>query len=70
MNKYDEMLDLYIGELIPPDELLDFLKDKLAPFKMPVHIWQYDEPLPKLGTAKIAKIDLIKKHRKMLVGAG
>ena len=40
------------------DELLDYLKDKLAPFKMPVHIWQYDEPLPKLGTAKIAKIVL------------
>ena len=58
------------GETLSPDELLDFLKDKLAPFKMPVHIWQYDEPLPKLGTAKIAKIDLIKKHRKMLVGAG
>lgn len=58
------------GETLPPDALLDFLKDKLAPFKMPVHIWQYDEPLPKLGTEKIAKIELIKKHREMLVGAG
>lgn len=29
MNKYDEMLDLYIGELIPPDELLDSIKSKI-----------------------------------------
>lgn len=29
MNKYDEMLDLYIGELIPPCELLDFIKSKI-----------------------------------------
>jgi len=56
------------GETLPPDALLDYLKDKLAPFKIPVHIWQYDEPLPKLGTAKIAKIVLAKKHREMLAG--
>ncbi len=29
MNKYDEMLDLYIGELIPPDELLNLIKSKI-----------------------------------------
>ncbi|MHB1154960.1 MAG: hypothetical protein ACYCWE_12225 [Eubacteriales bacterium] len=29
MNKYDKMLDLYIGELIPPDELLDLIKSKI-----------------------------------------
>lgn len=54
------------GESLSQDALLEFLKDKLAPFKMPVHIWQYDEPLPKLGTAKIAKIVIAKKHREML----
>ena len=58
------------GESLTQDELLEFLKDKLAPFKMPVHIWEYDEPLPKLGTAKIAKIVLAKKHREMLAGTG
>ncbi|SIN69171.1 Acyl-CoA synthetase (AMP-forming)/AMP-acid ligase II [Parasphingorhabdus marina DSM 22363] len=58
------------GHSLSQDELLDYLKDKLAPFKMPVHIWQYDEPLPKLGTAKIAKIVLAKKHREMLAETG
>lgn len=58
------------GHSVPQDELLAYLKDKLAPFKMPVHIWEYEEPLPKLGTAKIAKIVLAKKHRKMLAETG
>ncbi|MEW4468337.1 class I adenylate-forming enzyme family protein [Parasphingorhabdus sp. JC815] len=58
------------GEKLLPDDLRDYLKDKLAPFKIPVHIWQYDEPLPKLGTAKIAKIVLAKKHREMLAETG
>jgi len=52
------------------DELLEFLKKSLAPFKLPVHIWEYDEPLPKLGTAKIAKIVIAKKHRDMLAETG
>jgi len=29
VNKYDEMLDLYIGELIPPEELLNLIKSKI-----------------------------------------
>ena len=58
------------GESLPPDALLDFLKDKLATFKMPVHIWQYEESLPKLGTGKISKLDLMKKHRAMIAGTG
>ena len=58
------------GHNLPQEELLEYLKDKLAPFKMPVHIWEYDEPLPKLGTAKIAKIVLAKKHREMLAETG
>jgi len=58
------------GQSLPQEELLEYLRDKLAPFKMPVHIWEYDEPLPKLGTAKIAKIVLAKKHREMLAKTG
>jgi len=54
------------GTSLSTDDLTGFLKEHLAPFKIPVHIWQYDEPLPKLGTAKIAKIVLSAKHRKML----
>lgn len=58
------------GHNLPEDELLESLKHQLAPFKLPVHIWQYDEPLPKLGTAKIAKIVLAKKHRAELAATG
>ena len=54
------------GHELPRDALLGWLADKIAPFKMPVHVWEYDEPLPKLGTAKIAKIVLAKKHREEL----
>ncbi|MEO9600198.1 class I adenylate-forming enzyme family protein [Parasphingorhabdus sp.] len=58
------------GQSLTDEQLLASLKDMLAPFKMPVHIWQYDEPLPKLGTAKIAKIVLAKKHRDELAAIG
>jgi len=58
------------GHSLPESELMESLKHQLAPFKLPVHIWQYDEPLPKLGTAKIAKIVLAKKHRDELAKTG
>ena len=58
------------GHSLSSEELLETLKHQLAPFKMPVHVWQYDEPLPKLGTAKIAKIVLAKKHRDELASTG
>ncbi|WP_321325188.1 class I adenylate-forming enzyme family protein [uncultured Parasphingorhabdus sp.] len=58
------------GHSLTDEELMEFLKHQLAPFKLPVHIWQYDEPLPKLGTAKIAKIVLAKKHRDELAATG
>ena len=54
------------GEDLSKDALTSFLAEHLAAFKIPVHIWQYDEPLPKLGTAKIAKIILSAKHKKIL----
>eukprot|EP01013_Petalomonas_cantuscygni_P031736 TRINITY_DN5802_c0_g1_i1.p1 TRINITY_DN5802_c0_g1~~TRINITY_DN5802_c0_g1_i1.p1 ORF type:complete len:570 (-),score=142.07 TRINITY_DN5802_c0_g1_i1:67-1776(-) len=58
------------GHSLPKEELMESLKHQLAPFKLPVHVWQYEEPLPKLGTAKIAKIILAKKHRDELAGTG
>jgi long-chain acyl-CoA synthetase len=58
------------GHSLTKEQLLDSLKSQLAPYKMPVHVWQYDEPLPKLGTAKIAKIVLAKKHRDELAATG
>lgn len=43
------------GSSLTPDELRDFLTDRLAPFKQPVQIWKSDTPLPRLGTQKIDK---------------
>lgn len=58
------------GHRLSKEELMESLKHQLAPFKLPVHVWQYEEPLPKLGTAKIAKIVLAKKHRDELAATG
>lgn len=40
------------------DELLEFLSDKLARYKMPRLVEFSAEPLPKTGTGKIRKLDL------------
>jgi long-chain acyl-CoA synthetase len=58
------------GHSLSDEELMESLKHQLAPFKLPVYVWQYEEPLPKLGTAKIAKIVLAKKHRDELAATG
>ncbi|MBA4353579.1 MAG: AMP-dependent synthetase, partial [Novosphingobium sp.] len=36
-------------------ELLAFLKDHIAPFKIPVRLWEVQDPLPRLGTEKVDK---------------
>lgn len=48
------------------DELRGFLASKLAPFKIPVHYWQTEEPLPRLGTQKIDRITLRREYGKRL----
>ena len=40
---------------LTPEELREFLTGRIAPFKIPQHIWRSDEPLPRLGTQKIDK---------------
>jgi long-chain acyl-CoA synthetase len=40
------------------EELLGFLAERMAQFKLPARIWFVDEPLPKLGTGKIDKVSL------------
>lgn len=50
------------GKTLTPDQLCAFLDGKLAPFKLPVHLWQAHEPLPKLGTQKIDKKSLREKY--------
>ena len=50
------------------EELLGFLHERLAAFKLPVHIWFWPEPLPKLGTGKIDKVLLRKQYREEVTG--
>jgi long-chain acyl-CoA synthetase len=44
------------------EELLGFLHERLAAFKLPAYIWFWHEPLPKLGTGKIDKVTLRKQY--------
>ncbi|HMJ92774.1 MAG TPA: class I adenylate-forming enzyme family protein [Allosphingosinicella sp.] len=46
------------------EALTAFLAERIAPFKIPVHIWIHDEPLPKLGTGKIDKVLLRDRYRR------
>ncbi len=43
------------GETLSQDELRDFLKEHIAPFKIPQQFWQAEETLPRLGTQKVDK---------------
>jgi acyl-CoA synthetase (AMP-forming)/AMP-acid ligase II len=43
--------------------LAEFLKERLAPYKVPSKIWLTDGALPKLGTEKIDKVTLRKQYR-------
>ena len=45
------------------ESLTEFLGDHLAQFKLPVLVWFHDEPLPKLGTGKIDKVELRERYR-------
>jgi long-chain acyl-CoA synthetase len=49
---------------VTKEALLEFLGGKLAPFKHPAYVWFRDEPLPKLGTGKIDKVELRDTYRK------
>ena len=40
------------------EELMTFLSERIARYKLPQWIWFVDEPLPKLGTGKIDKVSL------------
>ncbi len=43
------------GEQLSPDELCDYLRKHIAAYKLPVHLWQAHEQLPRLGTQKVDK---------------
>jgi len=44
-------------------ELADFLKERIAAFKVPAKIWFEADSLPRLGTEKIDKVSLRTKYR-------
>jgi long-chain acyl-CoA synthetase len=50
------------GKSVSPEELKSFLRERLAPFKVPVHFWREAEPLPRLGTQKIDRVTLRKQY--------
>ena len=43
------------GAVLSEDDLRGFLKQTMAPFKVPVRLWQEHETLPRLGTEKVDK---------------
>ncbi len=44
------------------DELRAFLKEHIAPFKVPVRFWEVHEALPRLGTEKVDKRSLRERY--------
>jgi len=46
------------GVPLPEEDLKAFLAPRLAPYKIPVHYWQANDPLPRLGTQKIDRVAL------------
>jgi long-chain acyl-CoA synthetase len=46
------------------DELREFLKEHIAPFKIPVRFWEVHEALPRLGTEKVDKRSLRERYTK------
>jgi long-chain acyl-CoA synthetase len=57
------VVHLHDGKHISADALCEFLKDRLAAFKLPQQIWIAPDLLPKLGTEKIDKVSLRKHFR-------
>jgi acyl-CoA synthetase (AMP-forming)/AMP-acid ligase II len=51
---------------VDPEGLLAFLGEHLAQYKLPAHVWISGEPLPKLGTGKIDKVELRTRYRKIV----
>ena len=50
--------------------LIAFLDGRLAKFKIPAKVWVHREPLPKLGTGKIDKVQLRDRYRAELASNG
>jgi acyl-CoA synthetase (AMP-forming)/AMP-acid ligase II len=53
------------GATLTPDGLCEFLKPRLAAFKIPARIWIAPDPLPRLGTEKIDKVAIRALYREI-----
>ncbi len=53
------------GHSIDPQDLKEFLAERMAKFKVPQHLWQVSEALPRLGTQKIDKPALRKAYTEL-----
>ncbi len=58
------------GVEVSADDMATFLSEKLAAFKVPCRYWQTEQPLPKLGTAKIDKVGLRKTYQAIVAAEG
>ncbi len=58
------------GATLSAEDLKAFLAKRLAPFKIPVHYWQSDEPLPRLGTQKIDRVTLRREYNEKVAAGG
>jgi long-chain acyl-CoA synthetase len=59
---------LRAGETLAADELQTFLREHLAGFKVPEHIWFHAEPLPRIASGKIFKRQLKDDYARELAG--
>jgi len=51
------VLHLHEGESLSEEELRDYLKDRLAGYKVPKHIQFWDQPLPQNASGKLHKLN-------------
>ena len=58
------------ARILSADDLRSFLAKRLAPFKIPAHFWQSDEPLPRLGTQKIDRVALRRDYNEKVAAGG
>jgi long-chain acyl-CoA synthetase len=51
------------GHSVDPDDLKEFLAERLAKFKIPQFLWPVEDALPRLGTQKIDKPTLRARYQ-------
>ena len=57
------------GQDLEPGELQDFLREHIAAFKVPAHVWRASDHLPRLGTQKVDKRAVKKTYAEGIMAA-